>query len=299
MSQAVRFSHVLIIFIVFTIAIVLGTSYTSEINDYAQSKLTQQCSSEYLNECIYRQLIYRASFSLTILFTILSILSSFGDIFNKGFWVLKLMFGVFIFMAFWWVDNSIFTGWSYVSRYISFVWLLVQGLLLLDFSHDVHFVVLENAEKAENEGQESRQLYALYLILSAVGLAGAVVGLVFLFRDYSGCGLGLFFIILTLILGVITTVLSLLNSVNRGLLTPCLMFAYSVFICWYALLSSPDVSCNPTAGDSNGGLTAIIVISIVSIIILLYCVFNGTKVLNIFNSEVSCDYVLRIEQYHH
>ena len=73
MSQAVRFSHVLIIFIVFAMAIVLGTSYTSEINDYAQSKLSQQCSSEYLNECIYRQLIYRASFSLTILFTILSI----------------------------------------------------------------------------------------------------------------------------------------------------------------------------------------------------------------------------------
>lgn len=54
----------------------------------------------------------------------------------------------------------------------------------------------------------------------------------------------------------------------------------------YALLSNPNEDCNPTAhktyGDQNG---AIVVVAIISTVILLYCVTNGTKILNIFNPE--------------
>eukprot|EP00286_Rhodomonas_abbreviata_P020930 CAMPEP_0181297978 /NCGR_PEP_ID=MMETSP1101-20121128/5537_1 /TAXON_ID=46948 /ORGANISM="Rhodomonas abbreviata, Strain Caron Lab Isolate" /LENGTH=229 /DNA_ID=CAMNT_0023402969 /DNA_START=623 /DNA_END=1309 /DNA_ORIENTATION=- len=112
----------------------------------------------------------------------------------------------------------------------------------------------------------------------------AVLGLAYLYQDYSDCGLGMFFIIVTMLMGLATTIVSLLESVGRGLLTPCMMFAYSVFMCWYALLSSPKESCNPTA-DSVGGSqdVGIVVVSIVSMVILLYCVFNGSTILNIFN----------------
>ncbi len=89
---------------------------------------------------------------------------------------------------------------------------------------------------ADEAGENSRLYYALYLFLSAVALTCALVGLVYLFQDYAGCGLGLFFIVLTMIVGILTTCISLLNVVNKGLLTPCIMFAYSVFLCWYVKL---------------------------------------------------------------
>lgn len=58
-------------------------------------------------------------------------------------------------------------------------------------------------------------------------------------------------------------------------------------MCRYALLSSPNEDCNPTAhkryGHQNG---AIVIVAIISTVILLYCVCNGTKILNIFNPEV-------------
>ena len=56
----------------------------------------------------------------------------------------------------------------------------------------------------------------------------------------------------------------------------------------YALLSSPEDECNPTADyvKGSGQLTAIIVVGVVSVIILLYCVGNGTKILNVLNPEV-------------
>ena len=159
--------------------------------------------------------------------------------------------------------------------------------MLLDFAHDVHIVLLTRADETEKSGDDSRIVYGSYLVLAAGSLAAAIVGLVYLFQDYFDCGLGQFFTLFTVILGFFTTVISLLNSVNRGLLTPCIMFAYSVFMCWYALLSYPDTTCNPTANETNGGLTAIIVIAVVSVVVVFYCVFNGTMILNIFNPDVS------------
>lgn len=255
MSQAARFSHFLIIIIVFVLAKVLGDSYPNTINgynDYSEIDLTSNCNSTYQDNCIYDQLIYRASAALTILFCLLAVGSSFSDSINKGFWVLKLGIAVCLFVSFWWADNGFFNGWAQTSRFISFFWLLVQGLLFLDFSHDLHEILMANADEAEKKGSDSRWVYVTYLLLSLGSFAAAIVGLVFLFKDYTGCSLGMFFTILTLIVGVLTTIISLLNSVNRGLLTPSVMFAYSVFLCWYALLSNPDETCNPYAGDTSG-----------------------------------------------
>ena len=80
--------------------------------------------------------------------------------------------------------------------------------------------------------EESRLSQIFYLVLSVGGFAAVIVGLVFLFLSYTGCGLGMFFTVLTLFMGVLTTFLSLLDVVGKGILTPSLMFGYSVFLCW-------------------------------------------------------------------
>ena len=54
----------------------------------------------------------------------------------------------------------------------------------------------------------------------------------YLFMDYTGCQVGMAFTVVTLLVGVLTTAISLLNVVNKGLLTPSIVFAYSVFMCW-------------------------------------------------------------------
>lgn len=91
---------------------------------------------------------------------------------------------------------------------------------------------MRKAEDAEQSGNSSRVWYALYLLVSFFALAVAVTGLVYLFRDYFGCERNQFFIGLTLAAGIIMLPVSLLNIVNKGLLTPCVIFSYSVFLCW-------------------------------------------------------------------
>lgn len=289
MSQAARFAHAIILCVVFGLAIVLGQSFPNDVNgynSYTQVNLTKSCSSSFNDECIYRQLIYRASFALGLLFLFMIFLSFVSDEGNKRFFLAKLGCSVALFIGFWWGDNTFFSGWAELCRFVSFVWLLVQALLMLDFAHDCHELLMEKASKAETNGEDSRNWYVLYLLLSGGFLTAAIVGLVFLFQSYTGCGDGMFFVVLTTIMGAITTIVSMLNSVNRGLLTPCIMFAYSVFMCWYALLSSSNSSCNPTVG-TNGGKkdTAIIITTIISVVIILYCIVNGTKILNIFNPD--------------
>lgn len=232
LSRATRFGHLAIVVTVFVIAIILGQSYPEEINGYnyyTKVDLMSNCDAEHTDSCIYRQLIYRAGFSLFIMFSFLALTSGFSDYVNKSFWIIKFGFGIGFFIGMWWVDNHIFSGWAEFARIVSFFWLLIQGLLLLDFSHDLHDILMVSPAEGE---EESSVPYIMYMSFSAAGFGAAVVGLVFLFKDYAGCDLGMFFIVLTLSMGVLTTALSLLDTVGKGLLTPCLMFAYSVFICW-------------------------------------------------------------------
>jgi hypothetical protein len=273
----------LVVVVTLVLAVILGLGTPNsfaENNEYTGLQLTSGCSGEYQDNCIYRQLVYRASFSLSVVFTVLAVFVYCSDYSNRSFWVIKFASAIGFFIALWWGDNSFFSGWAEATRVFSFLWLLVQGLLFIDFAHDAHDIMMKETDDAENYFPQ-----VVYLTLSGGSMAAVIVGLVFLFKDYTGCDMGMFFTVTTLVVGVITTVLSVLDSVNKGLLTPCLVFAYSVFMCWYALLSNPNEACNPTAGDEHGGAidTSIAVVASVSATIVLYCVVNGTRIVNVFD----------------
>lgn len=291
LAGAARFGHVLVIATIFLLAGILGIQYPNKVSqykDYTEVDLKSGCSSEYEDTCIYRQLMYRASFALFILFALLAVGTLYSETLNRSMWPFKFGVATALFVGFWWGKNDFFSNWAEFARAVSFVWLMFQSLLLIDFGHDCHDAIMAKAEETENEEEGGgRPWLVMYMILSLGFLALSGTGLTYLYMNYAGCNLGVFLITVTLIFGVLTTVLSLLNSVNKGFLTPCIMFAYSVFMCWYALLSSPLESCNPTAMNNNGSQwrMSIGVLIAVSLVILLYIVVNGTVILNIFNPE--------------
>ena len=246
LSQASRIGHLMIIILVFSAAIILGKVYPDKIivyGSYAKIVLVNGCD-EGNYDCIYNQLVYRASLSLVLLFSILSIGSYFFDFVNKGMWIMKFAVAIGSFVGFCWVDNMYFSGWAEAARVLSFAWLLIQGLLFLDLAHDSHDVLMAAADDDITNRGSAREVYGFYIFLSVGFLTCSAVGLGYLYGGHTGCQQSLWFTSVTLVMGVLLTVISLLNTVNKGLLTPCLMFAYSVFLCWYALLSSPDENCH-------------------------------------------------------
>lgn len=235
MAQATRIGHLIILVALFMFAVIIGKSSPDGVNhynDYSGIKLDENCGGEYQDECIYRQLVYRASFTLFLLFGILALFSALNEYANRSFWVLKIAFAFLVFFAFWWGDNSFFSGWAQFARFFSFAFLLVQGLLLLDFAYDCHEVVMFNADESAKGDGSGKWWLAFYLFLCVGFITLAFVGVGFLFTDFSGCDAGAAFTSITLIFGVLTTLVSILNSVNKGLLTPAIMFAYSSFMCW-------------------------------------------------------------------
>lgn len=256
MPQISRLGHVLVIAATLALACILGREYSDKVNGYNQYtevKLTTDCAADYEDECIYRQLVYRATFALFIVFLIIGACSACSDLANKAFWTLKFFAPMAIFVGFWWGENAFFSGWAEFARVVSFFWLLVQAFLFFDFAHDVHDVMMEKAGDYESRGEDgmSRRWKALYIFVALGALVLVLVGLSYLYQDYSDCDLSAFFISLTLIMGVITTAISLLDVVRKGFLTPMMMFAYTTFICWYAVLSNPDLQCNPDADENN------------------------------------------------
>ena len=291
LSQSARFGHTLIAISTFALAFVIGRFYPNYLTSYTymtKLNLTEDCSSLHLDECIYRQLIYRSGFALVIFFLIMIILSYMSDYFNRSLWIVKFILVFGMCGAFLWIPNSFFVYWAEISRLMSFIWLLVQGLLFLDIAHDSHDIIISIADDRERDYGSAYYVYVFYLMMSLLFGSLSITGIAFLFTDYSSCQLGLSFTIVTLILGIILTILSILNIINRGLLTPCMMFAYSVFMCWYALLSCPDKSCNPSAAEnwSNEKITALGIVTTITIMVLVYCIVFGTVILNIFNPEV-------------
>lgn len=101
LAQASRFGHFLIIAVTFGLASFIGKKYSQQVSTYSpfigDVKLGNQCNVEYIDDCIYRQLVYRASLSLFLLFLLTTSLSFFSQSINKSFWVMKFVFALGLF----------------------------------------------------------------------------------------------------------------------------------------------------------------------------------------------------------
>ena len=296
MSQAARLGHLIVYILLFVLALILGrhyqqyivedsvyTYYTVDVSSSLNiDTMYEGCNENYYVECVFRQLIYRASFTLFLFFGGMMVLTSCSDYINRSMWTLKLMIVVGLFIAFWYGSNGFFSGFAEFCRYVSFAWLLIQALLILDIGFDLHDIILPIAQNTEDWASGIAKVG--YLFLTVVFFVLSITGYVYLFGDYYGCDTGKSFVMVTIIVTIIETLLSMLNIVNRGILTPSFMMAYAVFMCWYALLSNPEESCNPSADINNGEAknTSVFFVSIISFVVLLFCVINGTTMMQIF-----------------
>ena len=104
LAGATRFGHVLLIGTIFSLAGILGTQYPQSVSnyrDYTSVDMEYGCNSGYENTCIYRQLMYRASFALFIVFGMLALGALFSDYLNRSMWPFKFAVALSLFIGFW------------------------------------------------------------------------------------------------------------------------------------------------------------------------------------------------------
>ncbi|XP_070841519.1 serine incorporator 2 [Chaetodon trifascialis] len=201
--------------------------------------------------------VYRMCFAMTCFFFLFSVIMirvrSSKDpraAIQNGFWFFKFLVLVGITVgAFFIPDGTFNTVWYYFGALGSFLFIIIQLILLVDFAHSWNQSWVEKAE----EGSPKCWFTAL-LFFTIVNFALAFTAVVLFYVFYTqpdDCTEHKVFISLNLIFCIIVSIVSILPKVQEaqpssGLLQASLISLYTMYVTWSAMTNNPNRQCNPS-----------------------------------------------------
>ncbi|XP_059412845.1 serine incorporator 2-like [Carassius carassius] len=201
--------------------------------------------------------VYRMCFAMTCFFFLFSIIMirvrSSKDpraAIQNGFWFFKFLILVALTVgAFFIPDGEFNTVWYYFGVVGSFIFILIQLILLVDFAHTWNQRWVENAEDGN-----SKCWYAALLSFTVVHYICAFAAVVLFYIFYTqpdDCAEHKAFISLNLIFCILVSVVSILPKVQEaqpssGLLQASLISLYTMYLTWSAMSNNPNRKCNPS-----------------------------------------------------
>ncbi|OXB61879.1 hypothetical protein ASZ78_004585 [Callipepla squamata] len=201
--------------------------------------------------------VYRMGFSTAAFFFLFAVLMvcmrSSKDpraAVQNGFWFFKFLLLVGLTVgAFYIPDGSFTTVWFYFGVVGSFLFILIQLILLIDFAHSWSQLWLRNAGESNAKGW-----YAALCAVTFIFYAASITAIALLYVYYTkpqGCTEGKVLISINLVLCLVISVVSILPKIQEaqphsGLLQASLITLYTIFITWSALANVPIQECNPT-----------------------------------------------------
>ncbi|XP_050216502.1 uncharacterized protein LOC126667558 [Mercurialis annua] len=162
------------------------------------------------------------------------------DPWHHGGWYLKMVIWLLLVVLMFFMPNIIITIYGTISKFGAGLFLMVQVIILLDFTHTWNDAWVEKDEQ---------KWYVALLAVSVVCYLGAfaVSGVLFIWFNPSGhdCGLNIFFLIMTMILALVFAIIALHPAVNGSLLPASVISLYCAYVCYTGLSSEPrDYVCN-------------------------------------------------------
>jgi len=184
-----------------------------------------------------------------------------GEGFHRGYWGAKLLIFFFLVVGSFFVSDEVFNNDVYigVARFVSFIFLVLQVLVLIDFAYTWNDTWLERSDVDNDFADGSKGwYYALIFIMFSLFIA-AFAGIICLFVFYQGCQHTTWFTATTLILICISIGLvvgrEILFDLDQESLAPAAVVAsYAAFLTWSAAQSNPNDpdNCLPEYADSVG-----------------------------------------------
>lgn len=169
---------------------------------------------------------------------------------QNGFWFFKFLILVGITVGAFFISDGTFNDvWFYFGIVGSFLFILIQLILLIDFAHSWNEVWTENSEQGN-----TKCWFAALLFFTVLHYALALAAVVLFYLYYTkpdDCTEHKVFISLNLIFCVIISVVSILRKVQdaspqSGLLQSSLISLYTMYVTWSAMTNNPNRECNPS-----------------------------------------------------
>ncbi|KAK3146567.1 hypothetical protein QOZ80_3BG0268150 [Eleusine coracana subsp. coracana] len=162
------------------------------------------------------------------------------DAWHHGGWIAKIAVWAVLIVLMFCVPNIVITVYEVLSKFGSGLFLLVQVVMLLDFTN--------NWNDSWVEKDEQKWEIALLVVTVVCYLSTfAFSGLLFMWFNPYGhdCGLNVFFIVMTLILAFAFAIVALHPQVNGSIMPASVISVYCAYLCYTSLSSEPDdYECN-------------------------------------------------------
>ncbi|GAA6226986.1 serine incorporator 1-like [Lates japonicus] len=201
--------------------------------------------------------VYRMCFAMACFFFLFSVIMirvrSSKDpraAVQNGFWFFKFLVLVGITVGAFFIPDGIFnTVWYYFGMVGSFIFIIIQLILLVDFAHSWNQSWLEKAENG-NPKCWFAALLSFTFVHYALAFAAVVLFYVF-YTKPDDCTEHKVFISLNFIFCIIVSIVAILPKVQEaqpssGLLQASLISLYTMYITWSAMTNNPNRQCNPS-----------------------------------------------------
>jgi len=197
-----------------------------------------------------------------------------GQWYSKGFLYAVALVGAFF------VPNTFFYGYSHFARVLSFLFILLQMVILVDFSFDWQEDFQQKMEFFDGgvgpalSGDKDDDISAGtvccvsakslkcvqcgYVVIAIALVVSAIVGTALLYIFYQGCASNIVIITLTLILGLALVMTGPMSCASPGgedhsigVLVPAVVFNTCVYYAFSSVRNNPDGVCNPSKASAN------------------------------------------------
>nr|XP_056701757.1 serine incorporator 2 [Euleptes europaea] len=210
------------------------------------------CKSFLGHKSVYRMCFATAAFFFLFALMMVCVRSSKDPraSIQNGFWFFKLLILIGITVGAFYIPDGAFTPvWFYFGVVGSFLFILIQLILLIDFAHSWSQIWLHNADEGSAKSWYAALFFFTFLFY-AVSIA-AVVLLYVYYTKPDSCTENKVLISLNLIFCIVVSVLSILPKIqdaqpHSGLLQASIITLYTMFVTWSSLANVPNKYCNPT-----------------------------------------------------
>lgn len=206
----------------------------------------ENCSMLRGYKAVYRLCLGMVAFSLLLMLVTVCVPNSNqwrGHIHN-GYWLFKFLLLVGLCAGAFFIPQGFSRYWMYVGMVGGFIFILLQLILLVDFTHAWNAKWLQYDPQT---GKKSSCGYVGTLLCATVFYALAIGGVILLYFSYTrlkGCDTNKIFILVNAGLCAVLSFFTLLPvtqkcNQNAGLLQSSVITLYVMYLTWSALTSEP------------------------------------------------------------
>jgi len=228
--------------------------------------------------CVGVMAPYRITFALAVfhlIFTIMFIRVKYKSdprtAFQNGWWVIKFPLLILVGIAGFFIPNTFFIGFAWVSLFGSGLFVLIQLVLLVDFAHTITETLVDKFEETK-----SRFFAAALLISTIVVYVAFAVGSILMYVFYPNgkgdCWVNTMFITLNIIFCIAISLFSINPELQKknpraGLFQSAVVTFYCTYQVFSAISSEPDnLNCSTLKSAGGASLFIGVCITFVSVV---------------------------------